>query len=84
MTLYSKLGQSLGIGTGGIYSAIPSSISGGNGITNESIIEQTYCPENLPYPLFAKEGGIPPFCLRPRAVSDPEGKGREGGIYSNV
>jgi hypothetical protein len=50
-------------------------------VTNESIIEQTYCPENLPYPLFAcpktgkryQRGGIPPFC-----------KGRGGGIYSNV
>ena len=66
-------------------------------ITKESIIEKTYCCENLPLPtgrqanpslpsgpevLWAggQRGGIPPFCLRPRAVSDPEGKGREGGI----
>jgi hypothetical protein len=30
-------------------------------VTNESIIEQTYCPENLPYPLFSKEGEYLPF-----------------------
>jgi hypothetical protein len=28
----------------------------GRGITKESIIEKTYCSENLPLPLFAKEG----------------------------
>jgi hypothetical protein len=38
-------------------------------ITKESTIENTYSSKNLPQPLFAKEGGIPPFC-----------KGREGGI----
>jgi hypothetical protein len=30
-------------------------------ITKESIIEQTYCSENLPQPLFAKEGKFFPF-----------------------
>jgi hypothetical protein len=37
-----------------------------NGFTNESIIEHTYCPENLPYPLFA--------CLK-------TGKGYQRGEY---
>jgi hypothetical protein len=27
-----------------------------------------------------QRGGIPPFGLQPRAVSDPEGKGREEGF----
>jgi hypothetical protein len=30
-------------------------------IAKESIIEQTYCSENLPCPLFAKEGEFLPF-----------------------
>jgi len=32
MTLYSELGESLGMGTGGVYSAMSSVISMGNGI----------------------------------------------------
>ena len=27
---------------------------------------------------------VPPFGLRPRAVSDPEGKGRSGGIFKTL
>jgi len=30
-------------------------------VTKESIIEQTYCSENLPQPLFTKEGKFLPF-----------------------
>jgi hypothetical protein len=30
-------------------------------IAKESIIDQTYCSENLPCPLFAKEGEFLPF-----------------------
>jgi hypothetical protein len=30
-------------------------------IAKESIIEQTYCSENLPFPLFTKEGEFLPF-----------------------
>jgi hypothetical protein len=30
-------------------------------ITKESIIGKTYCSQNLPYPLFAKEGKFLPF-----------------------
>jgi len=29
--------------------------------TKESIIEKTYCFENLPFPLFSKEGEFLPF-----------------------
>ncbi|PIV22004.1 MAG: hypothetical protein COS40_06380 [Deltaproteobacteria bacterium CG03_land_8_20_14_0_80_45_14] len=29
--------------------------------TKESIIEKTYCCENLPWPLFAKEGKFLPY-----------------------
>ena len=44
-------------------------------LANESNISPT------PYPLLEKGNrDSPPFCLRPRAVSDPEGKGRRGGI----
>jgi hypothetical protein len=31
-------------------------------LTKESTIKKTYGSENLPSPLFAKEGIIPPFC----------------------
>ena len=31
------------------------------GVTKESITDQTYCSENLPQPLFAKEGKFLPF-----------------------
>ena len=43
-----------------------------NRVTNQAIIEKT-SSDNLPYPLFSKEGEIPPFR-----------KGREGGISSGV
>jgi len=36
-------------------------------VTTESIIEQTYCSENLPQPLFAKEGKFLPFVKGERA-----------------
>jgi hypothetical protein len=36
-------------------------------VTKESIIDQTYSSENLPFPLFAKEGEFLPFVTSPES-----------------
>jgi len=49
MTLYSELGLSFGMGTGALYSAIPSLISGGNGI---NLPKKTLFKNSLPFIVF--------------------------------
>jgi hypothetical protein len=44
-------------------------------ITKESIIEKTYSSENLPQPLFAKEGEFLPFVKSVRLATEG---GKEG------
>jgi hypothetical protein len=49
-------------------------------LTNESIIEKTYCSENLPQPLFAKEGKFLPFAAGPRGPLARRVKGGKEGF----
>jgi len=57
------------------------SLNGANTrFTNESIIEKTYCPENLPQPLFAKEGKFLPFAAGQRGPLARRVKGGKEGF----
>jgi hypothetical protein len=50
------------------------------GVTKESITDQTYCSENLPQPLFAKEGKFLPFAAGPRGPLARRVKGGKEGF----
>jgi hypothetical protein len=48
-------------------------------INNQSVIEQTYCSENFPQPLFVKEGEFLPF-----VKGGKEGFSLQGLHYSGL
>ena len=49
-------------------------------LTKESTVKQTYYSENLPTPLFAKEGSFLPSAAGPRGPLARRVKGREEGF----